>query len=334
MLKLGIIGWGYWGRNYAKYLDTTIDAALEWVCDVRQEMLNDAHKRYPHMHLTNDYKDLVEKKLDGIIIAAPASLHFPLAKYLIENKINLLIEKPLTHSLKTALELQNLLYKNQVKILIGHTFLYNQSVRWLKEKIDKKYFGKIFYLEFKRQSYGPIRDDVNVIWDFAAHDLAITTWLMNNTYPQKISACGKRFSRHKQEDIAVITLKYPDNVLVNINVAWLYPVKIRTLTLLGEKKMAVFEDTNTVEPIKVYETSLQYPSEKEPYKAGFRLGDIYIPRINQIDPLYTQIKHFVSYLKDEEQPLTPVEDGVNIVRLLEAVDTSIRLNKEVSVNIK
>lgn len=331
MLKLGIIGWGYWGRNYAKYLDTSIDASLDWVCDLREPMLKDAKKCYPHFQTTTNYNDLVKNKVDGVILATPASLHYRLAKPLIENGINLLIEKPLTNSLSTAKELMELAHKYKTKILVGHTFLYNNSIQWLKKSIKKKYFGDVYYLEFKRQSYGPIRDDVNIVWDFAPHDLAISSYLLDNQMPLYISAQGKKFSRHSQEDIAIVTLEYPNNVLVNINVAWLYPIKIRSLTLLGNKKMAVFEDTNTNEPLKIYDNSINYPSEKEPYGASFRLGDIVIPRIGTIDPLYNQIKHFVNYLKGIDKPLTPIEEGLRIVALLETVNEAIRTQKRVYV---
>jgi len=330
MLKLGIVGWGYWGRNYAKYLDTTIDAQLEWVCDLRDDMLKDAKKRYPHFKITKDIKELVRNRLDGIILATPATTHYKLAKFFIENKINLLIEKPLTSSSTEAISLFKLSKKHKVKILVGFTFLYNQATRWIKTSIDKGYFGNIYYLEFKRQSYGPIRDDVNIIWDFAPHDLAITTWFLNNTYPLFINATAKKFSKNDQEDIGIITIEYPNNILVNINVAWLYPVKIRTLTLLGDKRMAVFEDTNITEPLKIYNTSVNYPSEKESYGASFRLGDIIIPRIVPVDPLYTQIKHFVNYIKDKEKPITPIEFGLKNVFLLEAINKSVKTKKTIN----
>jgi len=330
MLKLGIIGWGYWGRNYAKYFDSSIDATLDWVCDLREEMLSDAKSRFPHLKVTKSIDDLVQAQLDGIIVVTPASLHFKLAKFLIEKRINLLIEKPLTNSSAQAIELQKLVKKFQVKVLVGHTFLYNQSVRWIKTKVESNFFGKLYYLEFKRQSYGPIRDDVNIVWDFAPHDLAITDYLLNNQLPISIKASGGIFSRHNKEDIAVVILKYPKNILVNINIAWLYPIKVRNLTLLGDKKMAVFEDTNPSEPLKIFDTSIKYPSEKEPYGAGFRLGDVSIPRLKSADPLYTQLKHFVSYLKDQENPITPINNGVRVVALLEAINYSLQQNKEIN----
>lgn len=329
MIRLGIVGWGYWGRNYAKYLDTTIDAQLEWVCDLREGMLEDAKKRHPHLKVTKKIEDLVKDKLDGVVLATPATTHYKLAKFFIENRVNILIEKPLTTSVKEAIKLLSLTKKKKVKVLVGLTFLYNQAVRWIKTRIDNGYFGKVYYLEFRRQSYGPIRDDVNVVWDFAPHDLSITSWFLNGKKPLKIYAKAKKFSRNYQEDIAIITLEYPNNILANINVAWLYPVKIRNLTLLGDKRMVVFEDTNVFEPLKIYNTTVEYPSEKDPYGAGFRLGDILIPRIKPIDPLYTQIKHFVNYLQDQEAALSPLQVGLENVLLLEAINYSLQTSKEI-----
>jgi predicted dehydrogenase len=231
MLKLGIIGWGYWGRNYAKYFDANLDAQLHMVCDLREDMLYDAKRLYPHFETTRDLHDLIRAKLDGVILASPASIHYKLAIPFIKARIPLLIEKPLTNSLKEARLLARLAKKQKAKVLVGHTFLYNQSVRFLKQEIEKQALGKLNYLEFKRQSYGPIRDDVNIIWDFAPHDLAIARYLLNNARPLSVYVQAGKFSRNTKEDLAVIVMRYPNNVMVNINVAWLYPIKIRTLTV-------------------------------------------------------------------------------------------------------
>jgi len=329
MLKLGLIGWGYWGRNYAKYFDTKLDAEFSMVCDLREDMLQDAKRLYPSVQTTKDVGDLIKHKLDGVIVASPASIHYKLATLLLNAHIPLLIEKPLTNSYATSKELSDLAAREHTKVLVGHTFLYNQSVRYLKREVDAGHFGKLYYLEFRRQSYGPIRDDVNIVWDFAPHDIAITRYLLGNQMPVSVFAKAGKFARNKMEDIAVIIMKYPDNVLVNINVAWLYPVKIRSLTLLGDKQMAVFEDTNTNEPVKIYDTTLRYPKEDDPTGASFRLGDIHVPRIASIDPLATQLRHFVAYIQGKEKPLTPISDGVAIVQILEAIQRSIRTGKEV-----
>ena len=330
MKKIALIGWGYWGRNYAKYFDTKIDAQLLYVCDLREDMLADAKRLYPHITITKNIQDLIINKVDGVILASPASIHFKLASILLNARIPVLIEKPLTDSLKTSQELAVLAKKTHTKILVGHTFLYNQSVRYLKSEIDKGNFGKLYYLEFKRQSYGPIRDDVNIMWDFAPHDVAISRYLLGNIDPITIYATAGKFSKNDKEDIAIIVMKFPGNVMVNINVAWLYPIKIRNLTVLGDKKMAIFEDINSSEPVKIFDTTLHYPKENDPAGASFRLGDIHIPRIPAIDPLATQLRHFVSYLEGEEQPLTPIEDGVAVVAILEAINQSIQTGKEIT----
>jgi predicted dehydrogenase len=331
MLKLGIIGWGYWGRNYAKYFDASVPATLQMVCDLREDMLFDAKSLYPHFIITRDFNDLIRAKLDGVIIASPASIHYKLAIPFIKANIPLLIEKPLTNSLKEAKKLANLAKKYRTKVLVGHTFLYNQSVRFIKKEIEKGSLGKLNYLEFRRQSYGPIRDDVSVIWDFAPHDIAITNYLLGGKQPLSVYAQAGKFSRNSKEDIAVIIMKYPNNVLVNINVAWMYPLKVRTLTVLGDQKMAVFEDTNPTEPIKIYDTSLQYPKEDDPSGASYRLGDVRIPRIRSTDPLAIELKHFISYIQGKEKPLTPVQDGVVNIRILEALDKSLTLGREVKL---
>jgi predicted dehydrogenase len=329
MLNLGIIGWGYWGRNYAKYFDAQLGAKMSMVCDLRDDMLADAKSLLPSVVTTKDFHDLIRAKLDGVIIASPTSLHAKLAKPFLKARIPLLIEKPLTNSFKTAKELERLAAKTKTKVLVGHTFLYNQSVRYLKREIDRGSMGKLYYLEFRRQSYGPIRDDVNIVWDFAPHDIAITNYLLGRSAPLSVYASAGKFSRNSQLDIAVITLRYPGNVMVNINVAWLYPVKIRALTVLGDQKMAVFEDTNTVEPVKVFDTNLTYPQERDPSRASFRLGDIVIPRMKAADPLGVELRHFVAYIRGKEKPLTPVADGVAVVKIIEHIQKSLETGREI-----
>lgn len=330
MLKLGIIGWGYWGRNYAKYFDSSLPAELSMVCDLRKDMLQDAKRRYPHLETTTNFNDLVKAGLDGVIVVSPASFHYKIAVPFINAGIPLLIEKPLTNSYKSARKLEQLAKRKHVKVLVGHTFLYNEAILFLKKEIKAKRFGNINYLEFRRQSYGPIRDDVNVIWDFAPHDIAITNYLLGS-FPKSVYAQGGKFSRNQFDDIAIVILRYPGNVLVNINVAWLYPIKIRSLTVLGDKKMAVFEDTNRNEPVKIYDTTLQYPKENAPWGASFRLGDIQIPRLPAVDPLATQLKHFISYIQGKEKPVTPVSDGVAVVSILEAIEKSLSSKKEITI---
>lgn len=332
MKKIGIIGWGYWGRNYAKYFGDDLGATLTHVCDLRSDMLDDAKKAYPHFVTTTHLEDLIAAKLDGVIIASPASVHYKIAKIFLEAGTPLLIEKPLTNSMATAKELMDLAKKKQTKVLVGHTFLYNQSVRFLKKEIDANHFGKLFYLEFRRQSYGPIRDDVNIIWDFAPHDIAIANYLLGGKKPLTVSVQSGIFSRHDKEDVAVIVMKYPDNIMVNINVAWLYPIKIRSLTMLGDKQMAVFEDTNTTSPVSMYDTSLVYPKEGDPSGASFRLGDVHIPRIPAADPLGTQLKHFIAYLSGNEKPITPIEDGVEVVSILEAMQKSLKTGTVIDIH--
>jgi predicted dehydrogenase len=329
LLRLGIIGWGYWGRNYAKYFDASLPAELSMVCDLRDDMLHDAKRLYPHFQTTKDVSDLLRAKLDGIILASPASIHSKLAEPFIRAHVPLLIEKPFTNKLESAKTLERLAQKEHSKILVGHTFLYNLSVRFLKNEIDKGSFGKLHYFEFRRQSYGPIRDDVNVIWDFSPHDVAIARYLLGNTSPLSAYAQTGKFSRNTKEDIAVIILRYPNNVMVNINVAWLYPIKVRSLTVLGDKQMAVFEDTNSNEPVRLYDTTLKYPTENESAGASFRLGDIRVPRIPSVDPLALQLRHFVAYIQDREKPLTPASEGVAVVKILETIDRSIKTGKEV-----
>lgn len=329
MLKLGIIGWGYWGRNYAKYLDTTIEAYFGWVCDLRADMLADAKKRYPNLSVTTDIRDLIRDRVDGVIIATQASSHYRIAKEFLENGIPVLIEKPLAHTVGDAKKLVDISQKSGMKALVGHTFLYNQGIRWLKDKTDGRYFGKLYHLEFKRQSYGPVRNDVNIVWDFAPHDLSIAAHLLKSKTPVTVYAKAKCCSDNTQEDIAAIIIEYPGNILVTVNVAWLYPLKIRTLTLLGSRRMAIFDDTNPVEPLRVYNASLKHPSVTDPYKAAFRLGNGLIPRLAPVDPLYTQMKHFVSYITGKETPLTPLSDGLDTVLLLETISESLRKKREI-----
>jgi predicted dehydrogenase len=313
MLRLGIVGWGYWGKNYGKYLSNAgIDAKLEYVCDLRKEMLKKAQQLFPHIQITDKIQDLVDAKLDGVIIATPAATHYKIANYFLENKINVLVEKPFATSLGDAKKLASLSKKMGTKLLVGHTFMYSQPVRWIKKKIDEGYFGEINYLEFNRKG-GIVRNDVNVVWDLAPHDLSMLSWFMGDVHPLSISAKGKKNSNNCQEDVATITLEYPNDILININVAWTYPVKTRTFTLVGSEKMLVFDDTNLSTPIKVYSPD----------------GKIICPNIKRIDPLHVELSHFVDCVNGKGKALTGPEQGIENVMLLDSITKSLQSGKAI-----
>lgn len=329
---IGLVGWGYWGRNYPKYFSGQLGARLKWICDKNEIFLKDAKDKYPHIKTSSDIRDLGEdKQVDAVIIATPATTHYQIAEYFLKQNKDILIEKPPTDSSQTMKKLISLAQSRNRILMTGFTFIYNPAVNWIQKKLDQKYLGQVYHLEFRRQSIGPIRDDVNVAWDFAPHDLSMLKYLLGLS-PVSIKADGQIWTRNKREDLVTITLRFPKKIMATIKVSWLYPIKIREVVILGSKRMVVFDDTIKDQPIRVHNMTVDYPRPEEPYGAFFRLGEISIPRIKSQDPLYLMLAHFVKCLKNRQHPKTDGNFGLEIVRYLEAIDKSLKTKKEVKLS--
>lgn len=327
MVNIGVIGCGYWGVNYIRVFNELADSHVTKVCDKRAERLNFARQRYPTVEVTRDPQDLLgDPDIDAVVISTPADSHFTLAeKGLLKGK-HILAEKPLTTTVTEGEKLVDLAEKTSKVLMVGHTFLYNAGIRKMKECIHAEDFGRIYYLHSTRTNLGPIRSDVNAIWDLAPHDVSIFDYFLE-AQPLWVSAIGSRLLGNSKEDVGFITLAYPGNVIGNIHVSWADPNKVREVVAVGSQRRIVFDDLNNLERVRIFEKGVS-PSPAEADSFGeFRFlvrdGDIISPRIEPSEPLKNQCAHFLDCIEKAMRPLTDGQNGLEVVRVMEAVQESL-----------
>jgi predicted dehydrogenase len=328
MINIGIIGCGYWGVNYIRVFNELVDSQVAKACDTKAERLDFVQQRYPTVEVTSEAGDLLEDpEIDAVVVSTSADSHFALAeKGLLKGK-HLLVEKPLTTTVKEGEKLVNLAEKMSKVVMVGHTFLYNAGIRKMKECIQAEDFGRMYYLHSTRTNLGPIRNDVNAIWDLAPHDVSIFDYLLE-AQPLWVSAVGSRLLGNSKEDVGFITLAYPGNVIGNIHVSWADPNKVREVVAVGSGKRIVFDDLNNLERVRIFEKGVS-PSTVEADSFGeFRFlvrdGDIISPKIEPSEPLKNQCSHFLDCIKKSMRPLTDGQNGLDVVGVMEAVQESLR----------
>tara|TARA_Y100000294_G_scaffold39031_1_gene35191 strand:- start:637 stop:1653 length:1017 start_codon:yes stop_codon:yes gene_type:complete len=326
MIKIGVVGCGYWGPNLIRNFNGLEDVEVAYICDLNEDRLAHLKRTYPMIKSTTNYDDLLrETSLNAICIATPVFTHYLLAKKALEQKKHVLIEKPITSKSEDAIELINLAKKNNLKIMVGHTFEYAPAVRMLKEIINKNELGKIIYISSTRVNLGLFQDDINVVWDLAPHDISIINYLLEDS-PVSINANGSANYKKKIEDVAFVAIRYPNDVIAHLHLSWLDPCKIRKLTIVGDKKMAVYDDLNAEEPIKIYDKGV----EKQPYydtfgefKLLYKFGNTYSPKIENSEPLKIECSHFIDCIKNGKEPKSNGYSGYKVVQVLEAAQISI-----------
>src|SRR5439155_2529863 len=263
-------------------------------------------------------------------VATPTSTHFTLAQQALQHSKHVLVEKPLTTKVKQGLGLLELARSQQLVLMVGHVFVYNPAIRKVKEYLDRRHLGKLYYVSMVRTNLGPIRSDVNAAWDLAAHDLSIVNYWLE-AEPLSVSAIGGTWINDGIEDAIFATLRYPQDVLVNLHASWLNPRKSRDITVVGEKRMLTFDDTNLNEPLRIYEkqvtgvpTGPTYIDSFAAFHASARQGDITVPKVTVGEPLAAQCAHFLECIVMGKQPLTGAGEGLAVVCALEAMQRSIR----------
>ncbi len=327
MIKMGIIGCGHWGSNHVRIFNMCENVKLGYCCDQDQKRLKALSGRYPELFTTTDYNTVIEDEtIDAVVIATPTASHYKLVKTALLNGKHVLCEKPLTVKKKESEELILLAKKKQKVLMVGYVFLFNNGIVELKNIIKNNKLGKIHYLHFTRTNLGPIRDDVNVIYDLASHDISIASYLLGK-WPKGVSANAGFFLRKSISDAAFVTLYYPGNALVNIHVSWLDPRKVRSITCVGDEKMAMWDDLNPSEPIRIFNKGVI----KEPFYSDYgefqllpREGEIVSPLVRLVEPLRNQGLYFLECVAEKKKPLTDATFGHNITKILEAIELSVK----------
>jgi predicted dehydrogenase len=328
--KIAIVGAGYWGVNYVRMFSDLLRPERVLVCDAQPDRLSEIAGRFPGVETTTSFEDVLSRDdVDAAVICTPATTHHELAQRALMAEKHLLVEKPLTRVAADAEELISIAREKDVTLMVGHTFIHNPAVRKVKSYVERGDVGKIYYLYSQRTNMGPIRKDVNAIWDLAPHDISIFNYLLGAS-PQWVSAVGARVLGNGRQDVGFITLGYPDGVVANIHVSWADPNKVRQLVVVGSDKRIVFDDLNMMERVRVFEKGVRAdpaePASYGEYLIQMRDGDIISPKIEVSEPLKNQCVHFLECLEKGIEPITDGQSGADVVRVMEAIDRSVELN--------
>jgi predicted dehydrogenase len=324
-IKVGCIGYGYWGPNLARNFNGLPDAELVAIADLKEANLKRAQAPYPQAVLTKDYRDLFNLGLDAVVISTPPITHFSIAKDCLEHNLHVLIEKPMTAKSEQAEELIQLAGERGLTLMVGHTFEYNSAVLALKKYMQDGVLGQIYYLDIARLNLGLFDRDSNVLWDLAPHDISILYFLLQQN-PISISAQGSQCVFKGIFDVAYLNLIYPNNIRAHIHVSWLDPCKVRRVTVVGSKKMVVYNDIETEQKIKIYDKGVDAPEFTDGYtefQYNYRSGDIVIPKIHFVEPLRQECQHFLDCINNHTEPCSCGTDGLRVIKILEAAQRSM-----------
>jgi len=325
---VGVIGCGYWGPNLVRNFNQLPISRVKYCCDLDDSRLQHMKSLYPNVIVTKNYEDLIaDPEVDAVAIATPVSTHFPIAKACLEGGKHVLVEKPLAGSIAEAEELVRIADAKQRILFTGHTFVYNAAVQKMKQLVEQDELGDIYYVSSVRVNLGLFQEDINVIWDLAPHDISILNYLFDSD-PITVSTFAKSYIRPAIEDVAFLTLQYPKNVVAHIHVSWLDPCKIRRTTLVGSKKMLVYDDTSTLEKIRVYDKGVTIQPHYDTFgefQLAYRFGDIVVPKINDVEPLKSECTHFVECINNGTRPMSDGYQGLSVVRVVERACESAKL---------
>jgi len=324
-MKVGVVGLGYWGPNLVRNFLGNRDVKKVYGCDQNVNRLKHISSRFPDVQLTDKWNDFLNGyDLDVIAIATPVATHYSLAKAALENGKHIWVEKPFTFRSKEAEDLINIAERKNLKIFVDHTFIYTGAIRKIKEILDSGDLGEVLYYDSVRVNLGLFQNDVNVIWDLAAHDISILDYLMKEDAVE-VAAHGIA-NYYDHENIAHISIYFEGNCFAHFHVNWTSPIKIRRVLVGGTRKMLVFDDLEYSEKIKIYDSGVIINSKEGIYDAlvQYRIGDMYSPRVDQTEALSLGVIEFINAIKKDEQPLTSGYDGLRVVKILEAADLSIK----------
>ena len=333
-INIGVIGYGYWGPNIVRNFFATAACTVKMVADGRQERLNLLAKSFPSIQAVKDAEEIITSRdIDAVVIATPVYTHFGLAKRVLEHGKHVLIEKPMTSSVKEADQLISLATQKGLTLMADHTFLYTGAVQKMKEIIQTEVIGTPLYFDSSRINLGLFQPDINVLWDLAPHDISILTYLINEV-PESINATGISHTRNKIENIAYLTVNYNSNLIAHFTCSWSSPVKVRQTLIGGDKKMILYNDLEPSEKVKVYDTGYDHKTEEDKTRimVDYRTGDIHIPKLSTREALAGVADDFVQSVIQKRSPLSNALLGRSVVLILEASQESIKnYGKEVKI---
>lgn len=329
MLKVGVVGYGYWGPNIVRNFSSVDGATVVAVADSNANMAKKAKKTYPGVEVLDDAEKIVTSPdIDAVAVITPVFSHYELAKKALQNGKHIFVEKPFTSTADQAEELVELAEQKGLKIMVDHTFLFTGAVRKIKELVDSGDLGDLYYFDSMRVNLGLFQHDVNVIWDLAPHDLSIMDFLTDQK-PVGVVATGESHF-NGLEDVAYVTVYFSNKLIAHFNVNWMSPVKVRTTLIGGDKKMLVWNDLEADEKIKIYDKGVEVKSRESVYNllVSYRSGDVLVPKVEQTEALKLEAEYFVDCVVNNKNPMNDGLSGLRVVRILEAANKSLKKRGE------
>jgi predicted dehydrogenase len=326
-IRVGVIGCGYWGPNLVRNLSQTSDCEVAVLCDASEQRLRHMKRLYPGISSTTKMEDVLDNPaVDAVIVATPVRFHFTMAKAALEAGKHVFIEKPMARTVAECEELMALSEAKGLVLMVGHTFMFSPAVNRMKEIVDSGDIGKIRYIASQRLNLGLFQKDINVAWDLAPHDLSIILHLLEET-PQSVGCQGSCHVARNIEDVTTMYLTFRHDCCAMVQNSWLDPKKVRQMTVVGSRRMVVYDDTEPLEKIKIYDARVEVPPHYDSFAEftySYHHGDVYVPYIKQDEPLKMEMRHYIECIKEGIQPLTGGPEGTEVVRILEASNESLK----------
>ncbi len=326
MIRVGVIGYGYWGPNIVRNFSLVEGATVEVVCDRSTEMHKKIKAQWPHMNINTDSDEVITSPdIDLVAIVTPVSTHFSLAKQALLNGKHVFVEKPMTATVEESEELVELAEQKGLTLMVDHTFMFTGAVRKMKEVIEERLLGDIYYYDSTRINLGIFQHDINVIWDLAPHDFSILSYLIDEK-PLSVSASGVSHVGTR-EDVAYIHVHFSNSFIAHFNVNWLSPVKVRNTLVGGEKRMLLWDDMMADEKIRIYDKGVEVKQREGMYDllVSYRAGDMWAPRIEQTEALRYECRYCIKCIENNTRPINDGLNGLYVVRLLNACDESLKI---------
>ncbi len=324
--RIGLIGYGYWGPNLARNFHALANAHLVAVADADAKRLDEPARLY-HARTYSDYRELLaDPTLDAVAISTPARTHFDIARDALNQDKHVLVEKPLAMSSSEARELIALAERKQRALMVGHTFEHNPAVWKIRELVESRAIGDVYYIYANRVNLGRVQRDINALWSIAPHDISILLYVLG-AMPLEVSARGATYISADVEDVVFITLTFPNKILAHVHASWLDPSKTRQMTVVGSEKMIVYDDVDAEAKLRIYDKGVyKHGSQYGEYQLKVHSGDIFIPKIDLSEPLRNECAHFVECVRENKRPRTDGENGLRVIRVLEAAQESLEKN--------
>lgn len=329
MVKIAVVGCGYWGPNLVRNFSKINQCKAASVCDFDKERLAHIKSLYPDIEVTTQYKDILNNPyINAVCIATPVSTHFDLAMQAFAEGKHVFIEKPISDSSRSAALLIETAKRKGLVLMVGHTFLFHPAVEKIREIVARKELGKIYYISMERLNLGLFQKDINVVWDLGPHDISILKYITNKK-PLAISAFGKANIYKPIEDMALINMKLQGGIIAHMRLSWLDPHKVRRIIIVGSKKMLVYDDIKQQDKITLYDKGVSVPKYYdtfEDFRFSYKYGDVTMPLIDNTEPLQLECRHFVDCIMHHKQPKSDGEHGLRVIKIIEAIQRSLKNN--------